>query len=336
MSWSIVTDDWRLKLSALGLAVLMLGAVAFSQNPPTTKTLTVGMNYVVPSSPSTPNCPYNIVLINPPSKTTVTYSGLADVIANVNTSNLIATVDATGALPGNAVKLNVSAKYLGTDVVRVQQPPPVAVNIDSYACVDVPVQVTARAAAGWSIDASKTLATCPGAQNPSPCKVHFVGPVSWESGLKALATFPGLAIGKTDSLNQPVLLVNSSGPLDLSIRTVPAASTDVTSVGIHVEAFAGTTHASVPLIDAPPTHGPPSGYRVTGITVTPSVVTISGDPAAVARVQTIVLAGVDLSRTTSDATFSIAIQYPAGLTGDTQTATVKYSISPNPNVSPGP
>jgi hypothetical protein len=32
----------------------------------------------------------------------------------------------------------------------------------------------------------------------------------------------------------------------------------------------------------------------------------------------------------------VAIQYPQGLTGDTQTATVKYSISPNPNVSPGP
>src|SRR4029077_3483575 len=86
MSWSLITDDWRLKLTAVVLAVLMLGAVAFSQNPPTTKTLTVGLNYIVPSSSSTPSCPYNIVLINPPSKTNVTYSGLADVIANVNPS----------------------------------------------------------------------------------------------------------------------------------------------------------------------------------------------------------------------------------------------------------
>jgi YbbR domain-containing protein len=117
---------------------------------------------------------------------------------------------------------------------------------------------------------------------------------------------------------------------------VPAVSADVTAVSIHVEAFAGITHASVPLVDAPPTHGPPSGYRVTGITVTPSIVTISGDPAAVVRVQTIVLPAVDLSKNTSDATISVAIQYPQGLTGDTQTATVKYSISPNPNVSPGP
>jgi YbbR domain-containing protein len=328
MSWSIVTDDWRLKLAALGLAVLMLGAVAFSQNPPTTKTLSVSLVYSYPP---------NIILINPPARTNVTYSGLADVIANVNTSNLIATVDATGARPGSAVRLNVTARSLiSSGIVNIQPPAPIFVNIDTLQAVDVPVQVTARAAAGWSIDPSKTLATCLGAENPSPCKVHFVGPVTWESGLKALATFPGFATGVTDSLNQPVQVVNSTGPVDFTVRTVPAVSTDVTAVTIHVVANAGITHASVPVVDAPPTHGPPSGYRVTGITVTPSIVTISGDSAAVARVQTIVLAGVDLSRTTSDATFSIAIQYPAGLTGDTQTATVKYTISPNPNVSPGP
>ena len=34
---NLITDDWRLKLLAVGLALLMLGAVAFSQNPPTTK-----------------------------------------------------------------------------------------------------------------------------------------------------------------------------------------------------------------------------------------------------------------------------------------------------------
>ena len=33
MSW--VTESWRLKLLAIGLSVLMLGAVAFAQNPPT-------------------------------------------------------------------------------------------------------------------------------------------------------------------------------------------------------------------------------------------------------------------------------------------------------------
>jgi len=69
VSWKLITDDWRLKLLALGLAVLMLGAVAFSQNPPTSRTLSISLVY--------PPMPVDLILINPPSKTNVTVSGLS-------------------------------------------------------------------------------------------------------------------------------------------------------------------------------------------------------------------------------------------------------------------
>jgi YbbR domain-containing protein len=326
VSWRLLTEDWRLKLLAVGLAVLMLGAVAFLQNPPTTGSLTIGLNYTTPP---------NIILINPPAKTTVRYSGLADVIANVTASNLIASVDATRALPGDAVRLDVTARSLIANV-QVQNPPHIAVHVDTRKTVELPVQVIARAAAGWSIDPTKTLATCPGGQTPNPCKVHFDSPVSWQSNLKATATLPGLAVGKTDSLNQAVQLQTASGNLDLSVRTVPIVSLDVTSVDIHVEAVAGTTTATVPLVDSTPSNPPPPGYRVTGITITPLLVTISGDPTVIVRVRNILLSAVDLSRSTADATFQVQITYPAGVTGEVQTASIKYSISPNPNVSPSP
>ncbi len=79
-SWvTLITNEWRLKLLAFVLAVLMLGAVAFSQNPPTTKSLSVPLGYTVRDG---------YILINPPSKTTVTFNGLADVIARLNPENL--------------------------------------------------------------------------------------------------------------------------------------------------------------------------------------------------------------------------------------------------------
>ncbi len=326
MSWGLITDDWRIKLLALGLAVLMLGAVAFSQNPPTTGNLTVGLNYTVPP---------NIILINPPAKANVTYSGLADVIAKVNPSNLTASVDATHALPGSAVKLNVVAHSLDLRV-QVQNPPPIAVLIDTLQVREVPVQVNARAAPGYAIDPTKTLVTCPGAPSPNPCKVHFEGPVSWENNLKAVVTLTNVA-GTMNPLNQTIQLQNASGNLDSTVRTVPSTTIDVTSVDVHIEAFAGTTSVSVPLVDSPPSHPPPQGYRVTAITITPMLVTISGDPAVLARIRNIALAGVDLSKNTSDATFQIAIDYQGlGVTGNVPIATVKYSISANPNVSPSP
>jgi hypothetical protein len=51
----------------------------------------------------------------------------------------------------------------------------------------------------------------------------------------------------------------------------------------------------------------------------------------------IMLAPVDLSKSTSDATFQIAVDYQSlGVTGNVPIATVRYSISANPNVSPSP
>ena len=320
-----VTEDWRLKLLALGLAVLTLGAVAFAQVQPTTGSLDVPLNYVVTSQ--------DIILINPPTKTNLTFTGLAEAIQKVNPSTLVATVDTTGARPGAAVKLNVSARSL-VPGVTLQPPSPIAVNVDTRQLIQVPVQVRATAANGWEIDPTKTLATCPGAKYPNPCQVQFDGPVTWEGGLKAVVTLTGVA-AKNDLVNEPVQL-QPTGHIDLSQRTVPSIGVDVTGCDVHIEAIQGATTSTVPLIDAPPLKPPPAGYRVTAITITPLLVTISGDPAVLARVQNLVLQPLDLSRFTSDATFTVPVPYPRGVSGDTTSATIKYSIAANPNVSPSP
>lgn len=322
-----ITNEWRLKLLALGLSVLVLGAVAFSENPPTTRPIRIPLSYTVPP---------NIVLINPPALTTVTIAGLADAIQKADASNIVASVDARRALPGSAVMLSIDARALIQGVQIQQQPAPIAVTVDTLQTLTLPVQVNARAAPGWSLDPSKTVATCTTASvaaNRNPCKVVFSGPVSWETGLKAVAVVQGTVIGIQDSLNQPVILQNANGQLDLSVRTVPAVTSDVTSVDIHTEAVQGTTSAPVVLVDSPPSNPPPQGYRVTAVTITPTIVTITGDPNVIQRVRTITLPGSDLSGSTSDVTFQVAITYPPGVTGSVATATVKYSISRNPNVT---
>jgi YbbR domain-containing protein len=325
VTWRLLTNEWRLKLLALALAVLMLGAVAFSQTRPTTKSIDVGLNYTVPE---------NIVLLNPPSKIKVTYSGLADPVSRVDGSNLFATADATGAKVGSAVRISVTARTTVAGVT-VQNPPPIVANIDTLQQVDIPVQVVAHAQTGWSINPSKTVPTCAGAANARPCKVRFNGPVSWENGLKAVVNIKDPVVGKNDILGQPIQLQAATG-VDLSQRTLPPISSDVTTADVHIEAVAGTTSESVALLASLPTHMPPAGYRVTQVTITPLLVTITGDPAVLLRVQNISLPPVDLSRSTSDVTFQVAIPYPNGVTGTVANATVKYSISPNPVVSPSP
>lgn len=321
-SWlSLITDEWRLKLLALAMAIVLLGAVGFSQYQPTQKTISVQLSYTVRDG---------FILINPPTKTTVSVSGLSDVLSGVDASNTFATVDATKVEAGPAVKVNVRAATTVANA-KVQQPAPILVNVDNRAVKEVAVQVGYRAAPGWSV--KKAVATCPGSPTPDPCKVHFDGPASWETNLTASAALPPVVnVTTIDWPNQPIQLGNATGSLGLgAIHTVPDASVDVTSANLHVEALAGATFSTVPLVVANPSHAPPPGYRITGVLVNPLTVIITGNPGAVANNPTIKLPAVDLSASTTTVTIKINIIYPSGITSDTTTATVTYTITKNPN-----
>jgi hypothetical protein len=321
---NLITEDWRLKLLAAGLAVLMLGAVAFLQNPPTINNLTVQVNYITDKSQ---------VLINPPSKVNITYSGLADIITKVNASNTFATADASHAQPGSAVRLPVRVTTILN--VNVQPVAPIVVAVESLQTKELPVQVIARAAPGWTL--GKHDAVCPGGL-PNPCAVHFTGPASWETNLTASVTIPGqLSASNSDSSNWPIQLQNSNGVVDVTTcHTTPCATLDVMFVGVHLEASPGSTSNTVALVINAPSHKPAPGYRVTEVTITPNTVVITGDAATLARIRNVSLPVVDLTGRTTSATFQVQITYPDGTTGPITTATVRYSISPDPAVSPSP
>ncbi|HKV88520.1 MAG TPA: CdaR family protein [Candidatus Dormibacteraeota bacterium] len=323
MSWGLITDQWRIKLLALGLAVLLLGAVAFSQNPPTTGSLTVPLLYS--------KVPAGVVILNPPPKILVTYIGPSFLLKDVNVDHVTATVDASHAKPGQAVRLNVTAATTILDV-DVQNPAPIVVQVDDRRVKALPVQVAARAAPGWSI--SKAVAVC----GTNPCTINFDGPASWETNLVATVDYP-YPVGATtsDTPNLQVTLSNSSGFLDLTTcRTSPCAQLDVTSVGVHIDAVAGSTSSTIVLLDSPPSHGPAPGYRVTDVKITPTLVTISGDPAALAKIRNITLPPVDLTGKNTNALFQVAIPYPDGISGNVANASVTYTIARNPTVTPSP
>jgi len=324
MSW--ITDDWRLKVLAIGLAILMLGAVAFSQNPPTTRTLTVPLTYRLPPNPT-------IIITNGPSTINVTFSGLADVIGPVRADNITAFADATTAGPGQAVKLNVSASSTDSRV-NVSNPAPIVVSADQLKTVEVPVEVVIpHVDPGWTV--TKAVATCP--PNASPCKVHFSGPASWETQLRAIATYtPPVNFNSQDSTNWPIRLQNSSGQINLARQTYPQLGLDVASVAVHIEARQGSTSTTVPLVVAAPAQPPPPQFQLVGITVSPASVVISSDPATLSKIQRITLPAEDLSGATSTVRISVNIPYPDNVTGSQATAQITFIIQRNPNVTPSP
>ena len=317
MNW--ITDDWRLKLLALGLAVLMLGAVAFSQNPPTSRTIDVGIGYTVPAG---------LILVNPPTRTSVTVSGLADLVSAANSTNVLTTADITKVSPGTGVRVNLVPKTVVPGISV--QTTPVVLNIDQRAVVklSVVVRTPKGTAPGWQV--TKMEARCPDA----PCSVSFDGPVSRETNLKAYADFPVPVDGSYDFPSQKVTLEQNGTPLDLDKLvqgTQPKASLDINSVNIHIEAKSGTTSRQVALIDSAPSNPPPNCFRVTNIAVDPISVVLTGSPDVLSTVTRIALPAVDLSGKTSDYTATATIPFPPGVTGSVAKAKVTYSISQNPN-----
>ncbi|MDQ6878164.1 MAG: CdaR family protein [Candidatus Dormibacteraeota bacterium] len=324
MNW--VIDGWRLKLVAVGLSVVMLGAVAFSQNPPTFKTLTVTpIQYTIPP---------NLVVINPPIKTTVRVTGLADTIQAITPSSLVARFDLSKVSPGPAVKVNLVVTSLVAGVTVQNPSVPVALNIDQRKSQVLTVQVRyPHVTEGWVV--TKAEARCPN----SPCAINFSGPASWQTGLKAFVDFTApVEWDSRDALNLLVTLEQNGAPVDMSTfsKTVPGSSLDVTTVAVHIEAKTGSTSKQVVLIDSPPSQPPPSGYRVTAITIDPISVVISGKADILSKIQNLVLPALDLSGHTSDFTFKVTIPYPPGVTGPIPVVRVTYSISPNPNIHPTP
>jgi YbbR domain-containing protein len=319
-----VTESWRLKLLAIGLSVLMLGAVAFSQNPPRSKTLSVPIAYQG-------TVPDGIVLINPPSKTNVTVTGLADTIASVTANSVTAEFDLSKVTPGPRVRVNLIVKSIPG--VQIDNPTvPVFLDIELRVSVKLTVTVrTPRVSTGWQV--THTEARCPA----SPCIVNFTGPQSWETDLHAYADFPNpIENSSYDVLSQPVILVNNGATLDLTTVTFPASTLDNPNVEIAVQAKTGTTSRQVVLIDSAPSHGPPAGYRVTNVVITPITVVISGAPEILVKITTISLPAVDLSGHTSDVTFKVQVPYPIGVDGSAAIAKVTYTISPNPSVTAPP
>ena len=323
---TLITESWRLKLLAVGLSVLMLGAVAFAQNPPTFRTLTVSpIQYTIPD---------NLIVLNAPTRTTVTVTGLADAIQSMNASSLTASFDLTKASPGAAVKVNLAVKSLDVRI-NVQNPlVPFALNIDTRKTIPLTVQVRfPRVAPGWVV--IKAGAACPN----TPCVVNFDGPAQWENKLNAYADFTAPVQGdKTVAPNVPISLEQNGAPLDIAnfLKSAPYSSLDPAAVEITIQAKTGTTSKQVVLIDSPPSHGPPAGYRVTAITISPLAVVISGKADALLQITTLSLPAVDLSGHTSSFTVTVTIPYPAGVVGSFQNARITYSISANPNIQPSP
>jgi YbbR-like protein len=322
MSW--VLGNWRMKLLAVALSIGLFAALAFSENPIQFATVDAKINYV--------NRPDNVVLVNQPTTTKVTISGLAQDVKN---ATVRADVDLSKIKKGNAFTVTPAARVFGNNVTA-QSVQPITFGVDDLNTVQLDIDVrTPQQQQGWSV--TKAQAVCGNAAQS--CKVSFSGPAGMEDGLHAFVTVDApINVNSFDQLSSIVHFDQNGRGFDPAAqKTFPLIGWNPQTVTAHVEAKQGSYTKRVALVDAFPSAPPPSGYHVTGVNTDPPLIDITGPPDVLAGITRIVLPAVSLSGYTSDHTFRVSIPSPdPSVSLSASVANVTYQIAKNPAVSPSP
>jgi YbbR domain-containing protein len=342
MSWPV--GSWRLKILAVVLSVALLAAVAFSENPPVAKHVSIGVSYQ--------NIPNGLVLVDPPSSVSVNVSGLSDAVRQFGETQVGAVVDLGNARAGN-----------GQTYYAVVAPPTVTVNVESSRIpvrlnveqvaskqLDVQVRVTnVDSQQGITVVPEGTYATC--GDDSLPCKITVVGPKDLLNGLSAYVKYDvkvtGVGVERAPSL--PVEFERNGQPFALkSVRTLPdIVSISQPVVTARIETQGGQLTKTV-AVSVQATGQPACGYRLDGVTISPDAfVTISGPNAAMEQINAIALAPVDIAGATASESFDRTltpsvrgVRVVSPTSGSVRvTVLVSQAFScaaPTPNANPSP
>jgi len=348
VNWLIA--NWRLKLLALALAIGLLAAVAFSENPVSVTSVPAVVDY--------DNKDPSIVVLNPVLKTNVNVFGV---------SSAVDPLKASANFP-NGVRFHVDLKGVTQPIAQHTYfatpktlPPgvswngdavPITIGIDVADTKAYPIEVrTPWVSPGFKVlgpnDAQGkpiTYAEC--GNSAEACQVKVTAPRSLLQNLKAFVQIGAqdhpLSGTNVDSPTQPVKFEQNGHPVDLSnFKSFPVPAVDPSIVNVHVtlQQEQVTRQAA---IKANLTGRPACGYQISSISFTPSAVaTISGPADKVSTVDNITLGqAIDVS----NATGAVRSQQPVptdGFSADPAQVTVVVSIqkqidctAPTPTPSP--
>lgn len=303
-----IVHNWPLKLAAVGLASLMYGGLALSQNTQTFPGVIPARYVNEPTdtviSPSTPR-----------PVTQVRYFAPTDV--SVATSSFVATIDLSGIGTTTGV---VSAPVTVTSPdsrVRVLgwEPAFVTIDVDRLISHDgVPVKVT-----HGPVPDGLTLG--PTVVNPATVTVSGAATV----------------VDKVDAVRADVEIQSSGIDVDEEVQLVPIdklgnalSPLDVTPATAHVTiaVFSDRQTRTLP-VNPVITGQPAAGFEIASVTVVPSVALIAGDADQIAQLARVDTAPISMTGVSDDESVRAALALPTGVVavGD-DSVTVTIDVRP--------
>lgn len=292
MSWLVA--NWRLKLLAIVLAVGLLAAVAFSENPLTIQTVNVRVAYQF--------LPSNLVLTKYPTTVPIQVVGLADAVKRFSDSSAGATFDLSKAQPGPNQPFTARAE-IAVPGVQAQQPSvSVVLSIERLTTSKIPITVLVpNVAAGYRVNGERTYAVC--GNDAEPCQATITAPDSFFEGLTAIVRYqnPINAAGTQVVPNEPVIFQQNEKAIDLArVTALPHPAIAPTYVDVRIVVEGGSQSRTVAL-HANIAGTPACGYAITGVDLQPSfTAVVTGPTDAITRFPTSIdLPSVSVSGATS-------------------------------------
>lgn len=298
--------NWPLKLAAVGLATLIYGGLAVSQNTTTYRGVVPVRIVNLPEK--------TVVLTGPAPVTLIRYFAPPGV--PVAAGSFLATVDLAGiAANGGFVTARIDVKPLDERIRVLGSDPSVAsIQLDPLDEKEVEVRVVRG-----TVPDGLTL----GDTTVDPPKVKVSGPASVVRLVVAARAdiqvqLPGLDVDQDVKLTPIDALGNAVTPVDVTPDTAR----------VTIPVFADRQTRLIP-VHPVITGFPAAGFEIAGVTVDPQVLLVAGDGNELAQLPLIDTDPIPMTGVSSDQTVTVGLALPTGVV-PVGADTVRVTISLRP------
>ena len=301
-----IFNNWPLKVAAVGLATLMYGGLALSQNTQT-YTGVIPTRYV--------NEPPDTVVSPPPPVTQVRYFAATGV--PVATSTFVATIDLAGqqdkvgviSLPINVTSQDPRVRILGFD------PTFATIELDDLVPrPDVTVKVV----------------------HPPVPDGLTLGPITVDP---ATVTVSGASsiVSKVDTVRADIVIGAAGIDIDQDVQLVPVdklgnalSPLDVTpaTARVTIPVFSDRQSRTLP-INPIVTGTPAAGFEIEAVTVEPQVALVAGDADQLATLTRVDTAPISMTGVSADENVTVGLALPTGVVAVGE-ETIRVSITVRP------
>ncbi|GAC1571301.1 MAG: hypothetical protein NVS3B18_04310 [Candidatus Dormibacteria bacterium] len=317
----VATRNLRLKGLAAALAAIMWAGVAYANNPPDTRSVTLNV-------PQTEAAIAPWILVHPIPALVVRVSGTRAHLNAFDPADLVVSVNYKAITQAGVQNLPLSVINNDRDVALDTPPSTVRVEVDHLdsRTVSVIVDPNPLPPQGYVVISSST----------TPSTVTVIGPQHQLAYVEARVTV-NLATQKTNFQgDENVFLVDtrSDQPLGTLGVTITVAGHPQTGVLVTIQVGASLTSRSSAVL---PKFGlPPTGHYLAAERASPSTVVLNGPQDLLNNLDSIPTETISLNGVTGTLSITVHIVAPAGVTAAPSTVTVTLTVNSIPQPPPSP